>query len=42
MWGYARLYPELCQIVGQLYFGSEDSNAMLQEVVVSGVGNSRG
>jgi hypothetical protein len=40
MRGFARLSPELRQIVGQLCFESEDSNALLQEVVVSGVENS--
>lgn len=42
MWGYARLSPELRQIVGQLRFDSEDINALLQEVVKEGVEDPRG
>jgi len=42
MWGYARLSPELRQIVGQFGFESEDINALLREVVMEGAEEPRG
>jgi hypothetical protein len=42
IWGYSRLSPELRQIVGQFRFESEDSNALLQEVVMAGSKGPKG
>jgi hypothetical protein len=42
MWGYARLSPELRQIVGKFRFESEDINALLLEVVMAGAEDPRG
>jgi hypothetical protein len=36
MWGYARLSPQLRQIVARFRYESEDLNALLQEVVIEG------
>lgn len=36
-WGYARLSPQLRQIVARFRFESEDINALLHEVVMEGV-----
>jgi hypothetical protein len=36
MWGYARLSPELRQIVARFRYESWDLNALLQEVVMAG------
>jgi len=41
-WGYARLSPQLRQIVARFRFESEDINALLHEVVMEGVVDPQG
>jgi hypothetical protein len=41
-WGYARLSPQLRQIVARFRFESEDINALLHEVVMEGVEDPQG
>lgn len=36
MWDYARLSPELRQVVPKFRFDSEDLNSLLREVVIAG------